>query len=140
MVNPAEPSLRPSLAGLAAQFLRYGAVGIAAAVAHYGTLIGLVETGLAGAVPAALAGFVAGGVVSYVLNRRYTFDSDRSHAGAVPRFAVIAFGAFLMTGLFMQVLTAWLGLHYLLAQLITTGIVLVWTFFANRFWTFGARG
>jgi putative flippase GtrA len=35
------------------------------------------------------------------------------------------------------VFTAWMDIHYVLAQLITTGIVLVWTFFANRFWTFG---
>lgn len=125
------------LAALSDQFLRYALVGIAAAVGHYGTLIGLVETGAAGAVAASLAGFVVGGVISYVLNRRFTFESDRSHGGAVPRFAVIAVAAFLMTGALMWAFTAFTPLHYLLAQLVTTGIVLVWTFFANRFWTFG---
>lgn len=125
------------LAALSDQFLRYALVGIAAAIGHYGTLIGLVETGAAGAVAASLAGFVVGGVISYVLNRRFTFESDKSHAGAVPRFAAIAIAAFLMTGALMWAFTTYTPLHYLLAQLVTTGIVLVWTFFANRFWTFG---
>ncbi|MEJ1160672.1 GtrA family protein [Prosthecomicrobium sp. N25] len=131
------PALRSSmLLALSDQFLRYALVGIAAAIGHYGTLIGLVEGGFAGAVAASLAGFVVGGVISYMLNRRFTFASERSHAGAVPRFAVIAGAAFLMTGALMHALTAWAGIHYLVAQLVTTGIVLVWTFFANRFWTF----
>lgn len=125
------------LAALSDQFLRYALVGIAAAIGHYGTLIGLVATGAAGAVAASLAGFVVGGVISYVLNRRFTFESDKSHAGAVPRFAAIAVAAFLMTGALMWAFTTFTPLHYLLAQLVTTGIVLVWTFFANRFWTFG---
>ena len=126
------------LAALSDQFLRYVAVGLAAAVGHYATLIGLVETEAAGPVVGSLAGFVVGGVISYVLNRRFTFDSDRSHAGAVPRFALIAGAAFLLTGFLMHALTDWAGIHCMLAQLVTTGIVLIWTIFANRFWTFGA--
>lgn len=121
---------------LTGQFLRYGLVGVAAAIGHYGTLVGLVESGATGAVAASLAGFVVGGVISYLLNRRFTFESDRSHAGAVPRFTAIAVAAFLLTGALMWAFTSWTSIHYLLAQLITTGIVLVWTFFANRFWTF----
>ena len=39
----------------------------------------------------------------------------------------------------MWLLAAKLGLHYLLAQLVTTGLVLVWTFAGNRFWTFADR-
>ena len=28
------------------------------------------------------------------------------------------------------------GLHYLLAQFVTTGIVMLWSFWANKLWTF----
>ena len=51
------------------------AVGILAAIAHYGMLVGLVEGAKWQAVPATLVGYVAGGIVSYVLNRRHTFAS-----------------------------------------------------------------
>jgi putative flippase GtrA len=118
------------------QLAAFFGVGLVAAVAHYGTLIGLVEAGKIDPVPATLWGYVAGGVVSYLLNRRLTYASDRPHAEAGWRFAVVAGIGFLLTGGFMQVFTRWLGAPYLPAQLVTTGIVLVWSFLAHKLWTF----
>jgi len=37
----------------------------------------------------------------------------------------------------MAILLSRLDIHYLLVQLVVTGLVLVWNFLANRFWTFG---
>lgn len=124
---------------LARQFVAFFGVGLVAAVAHYGVLAVLVEAFAVRASLAALAGFVVGGVVSYVLNRRWTFDSDREHGAAIPRFAAVAAVAFGLTGLLMELLSVRWGLHWLPAQVITTGVVLVWTFLAHRFWTFGRR-
>ncbi|KAA5602576.1 GtrA family protein [Blastochloris sulfoviridis] len=121
---------------LARQFAAFCGVGVIATAAHYAVLAVLVEAGGVRASLAALIGFTVGGVVSYVLNRRFTFDSARSHAAAVPRFALVAGVAFVLTGILMEVLTTRAGLHWLVAQVITTGIVLVWTFLGNRFWTF----
>jgi putative flippase GtrA len=121
------------------QLLRYATVGLAAAVAHYGMLFGLVQLGITGDVVGTLAGFIAGGIVSYWLNRRFTFVSDRHHGAAMPRFMAIAFGGFLLTGILMWVLSDELGLYYMLAQPLITVIVMVWTFFGNRFWTFAER-
>jgi putative flippase GtrA len=117
----------------------FAGVGVVAAVVHYGLLIGLVEGGVAGPVAATLAGYVAGGLVSYALNRRLTYASDRAHREAAWRFALVAAVGFLLTWLFMQVFTGWLGAPYLPAQLVTTGIVLVWSFLAHKLWTFGER-
>jgi putative flippase GtrA len=119
------------------QVAAFTGVGVVAAVVHYGLLIALVEAAGFGPVPATLAGYVAGGVVSYCLNRRHTYASDRPHREATWRFAVVAFAGFLLTGGFMHVFTEPLGVPYLPAQLVTTGIVLVWSFLANRIWTFG---
>jgi putative flippase GtrA len=118
------------------QFLAFSAVGVLAGVAHYGVLIALVETATLGPVAATLCGFLAGAAVSYGLNRRLTFRSDRPHRAAVPRFLAIAGVGFLLTGALMALFTGSLGLPYLPAQLVTTGIVLLWTFSANRWWTF----
>lgn len=123
-------------AGLARQFGAFFGVGIVAAIVHYGLLVGLVEGGLAGAVPATLAGYVAGGVVSYVLNRRHTYRSDRPHEEATWRFAAVAFVGFLVTWGLMHLFVERLALPYLPAQVVTTGIVLVWSFLAHRIWTF----
>ena len=121
---------------IARQFSAFAIVGLFAALAHYGTLIGLVEAGLMGPVPATLLGFLAGAAVSYLLNRRFAFDSDRPHREAMWRFGVVAGVGFGLTGLIMAVLTGMLHAPYLPAQFLTTGIVLFWSFLANRFWTF----
>ena len=47
------------------QLSKYALVGVAASLAHYSMLIGLVELGAWRPVPATLVGYVVGGVVSY---------------------------------------------------------------------------
>jgi putative flippase GtrA len=123
-------------AGLRQQLIAFGWVGVLAALAHYGTLIGLVEGAHVWPVTATLAGYVVGGVVSYVLNRRHTFASERPHGEASWRFALVAFVGFCLTGLIMHGFVDRLGAPYFPAQLVTTGIVLVWSFVANKLWTF----
>jgi putative flippase GtrA len=129
-------SVSRSIALLARQFTAFFGVGLVAAVAHYGLLIALVEGGGLHPVPATLAGYVAGGLVSYALNRRHTYTSRRPHREATWRFALVAFVGFLLTWLFMHAFTIWLGAPYLPAQLVTTGIVMLWSFLAHRAWTF----
>jgi putative flippase GtrA len=128
--------------GVAGELLRqsvaFTGAGIAAAVVHYGLLIGLVQTGTLSPVPATLCGYVGGGIVSYALNRRHTYRSDRPHQEAMWRFAVVAAIGFLITWAVMHVLVERLALPYLPAQLFTTGLVLVWSFTAHKLWTFGA--
>ncbi len=130
---------RIMFASLAPQFMRYGSVGVAAAIFHYGLLFGLVQSGMTGDVLGTLAGYIAGGIVSYLLNRRFTFASDRTHASAMPRFIAIAFGGFVLTGVLMWILSDRLGLNYMLAQPLITVMVMFWTFAGNRFWTFAER-
>ena len=121
---------------IARQFSAFVIVGLIAAVAHYGTLIGLVEARIMGPVPATLLGFLAGAIVSHALNRRFAFASDRPHREAMWRFGVVSVVGFVLTGLIMAVLTGALNAPYLPAQVLTTGIVLFWNFLANRYWTF----
>ncbi len=115
----------------------FAGVGVFAAIAHYSVLIGAVELWHADPVAASLAGFVAGGVVSYLLNRRVTFTTSRSHAQAGWRFGVVAFGGFLATGLLMGLFVRQLALPYLVAQVITTLLVMLFTFTAHKTWSFG---
>ena len=121
---------------LSRQFAAFFGVGLAAAMAHYGLLILLVEGGGFHPVPATLAGYVAGGLVSYVLNRRHTYRSSRPHREATWRFAVVAFVGFLLTWFLMHAFTVWMGGPYLPAQVITTGVVMLWSFMAHKIWTF----
>jgi putative flippase GtrA len=125
--------------GVPRQVLAFGGAGVAAAIVHYGTLIGLVETGTAPPVPATLAGYLFGGIVSYALNRRHTYRSDRPHQEAGWRFAVVAGVGFLLTWLLMHLLVDDFEQPYLPAQLLTTALVLVWSFSAHKWWTFAKK-
>jgi len=128
--------MKPDASALTRQFSAFAGVGLLAAVAHYGVLIGLVEAAAIDPVPATLMGYEAGGILSYSLNRRLTYASDRPHAEAGWRFALVAAVGFVLTGAFMHVFTGWLGIPYLPAQIVTTGIVLFWSFIAHKLWTF----
>lgn len=143
---PETLTVPPSLARLAEEYRdlirqisSFVGVGLTATAAHFATLALLVEADLFGPVASSACGFVVGGTVSYVLNRRYTFESSRSHAGAVPRFAVVAGVAFILNGVLMNLFVHDLGLFYLLAQAITTGITMLWTFTGYRMWAFAHR-
>jgi putative flippase GtrA len=121
------------------QLLAYVLAGGITAVAHYGVLVGLVELAHVDPVPATLAGFVVGAVVSYTLNRWMTFDATHSHGQATWRFGLIAAGGFALTGVLMHLFVAEAGLPYLPMQLVTTGIVMVFSFLGHKFFSFADR-
>ncbi|WP_442753254.1 GtrA family protein [Methylocystis sp. JAN1] len=120
------------------QLATYASVGVGATAVHYALLIALVEAGAWPPVPATLCGYVAGGGVAYLLNRRRTFASDRPHAEAGWRFGLVAFAGFCLTYALMSLFVGRLGAPYLLAQVVTTVLAMFLTFALNRAWTFRA--
>lgn len=117
------------------RIVRYGAVGAIGTLAHYAILVGLVSMHLATPVAASMVGAVAGALVNYILNAKYTFQHTR-HAQALPKFALIAIAGAVMNGALMKIMIDKLGLHYLVAQVLATVIVLGVTYTANSLWTF----
>ncbi len=118
-----------------AQFLRYAGAGAVGTLAQYALLVLLVQTRTAGAVTASTAGAILGALVNYVLNHRFTFASGRSHAQALPRFATVAVAGIALNALVVALLVH-ADVHYLVAQVVATGVVLVAGYLANRAWTF----
>lgn len=124
---------------LLVQLATFIAVGLTAAVAHFLVLGGLVELAILGPVTASMVGFVVGTLVTYTLNSRFTFQSTRSHAGAMPRYFAVAGVAFILNGVLMDVFTHRLGIYYLLSQFLTSALVLCWTFNSYRLWAFAEK-
>jgi putative flippase GtrA len=119
------------------QLASYASVGAVATAAHYAVLVGLVEAAGWRAVPATLCGYVVGGVIAYILNRRHVFVSERPHSEAAWRFALVAFVGFCVTYVLMSLFVDRWGAPYLPAQLVTTVVAMFATFALNRRWTFG---
>lgn len=122
--------------GLARQFVAYAGMGLMGTMAHYLTLMALVEWGGLNSVAGSAIGYVGGALVNYLLNYNFTFRSAASHSVAMPKFMTVAAVGFCVNALFMIAGTKWLDLHYLIVQMLATGVVLFWGFAANLLWTF----
>ena len=121
------------------RFIRFAAVGAVGTLAHYALLLVMVEAFGASPLAGATAGFVLGAIVNYALARLLVFDSDRTHVEALPRFFAVATVGLVWTALLMKLFVDVLGLHYLVAQVITTALLLLWHYAGNAVWTFRHR-
>jgi putative flippase GtrA len=124
------------MTAIGGQFIRFATAGALAAIAHYATLIGAVELGGTTPLHASLAGYVFGAAVSYLLNYYFTFASSAAHHSALSKFLIAAGVGFLLNGAIMALLTGPFPIHYVVAQIVATGTVLVWSFSSYRLWAF----
>lgn len=117
-------------------FLRYSLVGAVATLAHYAVLLALVEWLHWPSPGAAATGATVGALVAYAGNRAFTFASTADVRTTLPRFALVALVGAGLNGLIVWVGTSGLGVHYLVAQVAASFVVLAVTFAFNRAWTF----
>lgn len=121
------------------QFSKFLVVGCGSAAGHYSLLILLVQGFAVAPVPASVAGALLGALINYTLNYHFTFRSNKQHTEAVFKFAFVALVGLALNTLFMWIGIKVLHLHYLVSQVLTTGLVVFWSFSGNRFWTFYVR-
>jgi len=121
---------------LVERFIRFSGVGVIGTAAHYLVLILLVQLTAIDPVAASSLGALLGALVNYHLNYHYTFQSSKRHREALTRFMIVAVIAFILNALLMYGFTSVLQWHYLLAQILTTMLMLLWTFIANLMWSF----
>jgi len=124
---------------IARQFFKYSGVGLFGTAAQYITLIVLVHAVGVYAVIASTIGFIIGAIVNYILNYHITFKSRKAHHDAFWKFFSVAIVGLLLNAAIMQFVIGNFAAQYMVAQVIATGLVLVWHFYANRMWTFMER-
>ena len=118
------------------QFLRFALVGTVSTFTTYSILVIGVEGFHVNAITASAAGYVLGSVVNYLLNYLYTFKSDQYHHILIPKFFIVMVVGMFINVAIMHASMDWLGLHYMVAQLVAIMVVLLWSFTASRLWTF----
>jgi putative flippase GtrA len=116
------------------QFFRYIFVGGAAFIVNLFALWFLTEiTGFHYLISAAI-GFVLGLITNYILSTAWVFSTHKIDSKTKE------FGIFLiigLIGLIINEILLWLftdiaGIYYLISQIITAAIVLIWNFVARR--------
>lgn len=121
------------------RFLSFVSVGVIATFVQYLVLIASVQGLHADAVVASTVGFVVAATVNYILNRRYTFGSAKPHLETAPKFFLVAAVGLWLNGVLLAAGMAIAGLHYIAAQVIATGCVLLWNYTINAVWTFAVK-
>lgn len=116
------------------QLLSYGLIGIAATSAHYTVMAFLYGRGLV-PVAASTAGAAFGAGVAYLANRKWTFDVRHTRARML-RFGAVAVMAVVINGILLLTFQTWLIHSIISAQLLTTLLVFVATFYLNLKWSF----
>jgi putative flippase GtrA len=121
---------------LSRQFFRFATVGLCGTAVQYAVLWGGIAFLSAPAALASGIGYLCGSVVNYLLNYFFTFESGKSHAEAASKyFSLLGVGWCINTGL-MGLLVHHLDWNVWIAQILTTGIGLIWNFTGSRFWAF----
>jgi len=121
---------------LFAQFFSYASAGAVGTLVQYAMLFFFVETLSMFPVTASILGSLAGATVNYLLSHHWVFRSKRKHSETLSKFVAIGGLGLVLNAAIMYILVTIASMHYLLAQVAATGIVLFWNFFGNRFWTF----
>lgn len=87
-------------------------------------------------VPANAAGYAVGFVVSFLLNRRFTFRSRISIRSSVWRYLAVISGAYILNLLVLLMAVDWLSVNVYLAQAIGIGTYFVAVFVGSSFFVF----
>jgi putative flippase GtrA len=129
-------SARPAHHSVYRQFLRFALVGATGTAVQYVVLWAGVRL-LSGSAPICSAvGYLCGSVVNYSLNYVFTFASGKRHIEAAAKYYMILAVGFCINIGMMELLVRYLGWNYWLAQILTTGIGLMWNFAGSRWWAF----
>jgi putative flippase GtrA len=119
------------------KFLKFGVVGVSGVVVDFGVTWLLKEQLRLNKYIANSAGFACAVVSNYILNRIWTFHSADPHVGIqFAKFAVVALVGLGMNNAIIYYLTERRGIKFYPAKLVATGVVMLWNFGANYYFTF----
>ncbi|CAG7646727.1 GtrA family protein [Paenibacillus allorhizosphaerae] len=116
--------------------VKYGVVGVLGTVLHFASLYALVEWLGLRAVLASAFGFLLVLLVSYVLNRRWTFQSTPSGWGPLLKYCIVSVTGLGLNVALMYVSVDLLHWHYLIGQCTVVVAVPLSNFILNYYWTF----
>jgi putative flippase GtrA len=122
------------------QFSRFLLVGLANTTIGYVVIFGCMYLGELSPELSNLLGYLLGLLVSYFLNRHFTFRSDQRRSTEFVRFVLVFLTAYTANLLLLIVLVRGLGAHAALSQVIA-GIIYIGTaYLLNKHFVFKSSG
>lgn len=83
-----------------------------------------------------VSGYLLGTLLSFILNRHYTFNVKDDVLKRLITFLSVAFVGYICSALLLYVLVQHFGTHAILAKILTLGLVLIIQFTLNKHITF----
>lgn len=118
------------------RLIRFLISGGAGAVTFFGLLIIMVEWLKIDHTVATCIAFVIAVLQNYAFHYNLTFRSEKGHRWALPRFVVASVIGFFLNGGVVWLGTSVAGLHYLLAQFVAAGFVVLSNYVLAVLWVF----
>lgn len=125
-------------ASISREFVTFSAIGIVNTLLHLVVLYILVEYFSVYYLLASFLAFVVAVTNSFIFNTRLTF-AQSIHAKTAFRYSkffVVSTLAAITNLVLLYIITEYLGVWYLLSQLIATGLSLLINFIGNKYWTY----
>ena len=115
------------------QFIKFGFVGVIAAIIDWGILIILREVFFVDVIIASAISFIISVIVNYILSMRFVFESKNDNK--IKEF--IVFALLSTGGLFINQFIMWFGvekltIYYLLVKFFATFFVLIYNFITRK--------
>lgn len=129
------PALQPEFWATITELVHYGAAGLAGTIGHVLVMASLIQGIDMPAGWASTWGLLAGGVLNFRINYRWTFNSRKPLRVSVGRFLTVGAGALLANSLLMYGCSACM-LPPIPSQAVSTALLFVLTFLLNKLWTF----
>lgn len=117
-------------------FIKFLGIGAIATIIQYIIFIVLVEFSSLTVVLASGLGYGISSIFNYLMNYHYTFSSGAKHKVAALKFTLVALVGLSLNSLLMYLLVELFNVHYIISQIMVTGIILVVNFFAHKLWTY----
>ncbi len=117
--------------------VRYAIVGVAGTAVDVLTLFVLHDWAGVRVLPASAVAFVLAVIHNYLLNKVWTFQIKESHHRKFfLKFLSVALVGLALTLALMYLFVHVFQWHHILSKLLTSALVVLWNFSANKYWTF----
>ncbi|MGJ7525705.1 GtrA family protein [Variovorax sp. GB1P17] len=118
------------------QLFRFLVVGVANTAFGYSIIFACMYLlGLSAELSNAI-GYGIGLLVSYVMHKVFTFNSDRPHREAFIRFLVVFAAAYTANLLVLVVLVRGIGAHEAISQIMASAVYVITSFIMNKLYVF----
>jgi putative flippase GtrA len=117
------------------KFIRYSLVGCISTLIYFPSVFILVELFHYSPLFGSSLAFLIMTLISFFLNKTFTFGSDFSHQKLL-RFLIVSAVGFTLNFLIMFTIVNVLSFHYSIGELVTILIIPIINFLLNNYWTF----